>query len=173
MCKSKKCCAVYLCGFMGCGKSTVGKQLAKKLGKKYTDLDLYIIKQEGMKIPEIFEKYGEAYFRKAETKGLSELAETSGVIATGGGALLSEENGKTAQKAGLVIFIDTPFEICYERIKDDENRPIAYNSTKEELKERFDYRRPLYIKNSHHSVSGKGSPLSIVKRIIDIYENNT
>ncbi|MDE6148922.1 MAG: shikimate kinase [Ruminococcus sp.] len=173
MCKSKKCCAIYLCGFMGCGKSTVGKQLAKKLGKKYTDLDFYIVKQEGMKIPEIFEKYGEAYFRKSETKGLMELSETGGVIATGGGALLSEENGETAKKSGLVIFIDTSFDTCYERIKGDKNRPIAYNSTKEQLKERFDYRRPLYLKNSHYAVSGKGSPLAIVNKIIEIYENNT
>ena len=170
---NKKNCAVYLCGFMGCGKSTVGKLLAKKLGKKYTDLDIYIVEQEGMKIPEIFEKYGEAYFRIAETKGLIELAEAGGVIATGGGALLSEENGETAKKAGLVIFIDTAFETCYQRIKDDKNRPIAYNSTKEQLKERFDFRRPLYLKNSHYAVSGKGSPLAIVQRIIDIYEKNT
>lgn len=173
MCKSKKDRAVYLCGFMGCGKSTVGKLLAQKLGKKYTDLDFYIVNQEGMKIPEIFEKYGEEYFRKAETAGLVKLAQGGGVIATGGGALLSDENGRIAKEAGLVIFIDTPFEVCYNRIKGDKNRPIAYNSTKEQLKERFDYRHHLYMKNSHYAVSGKGSPLTVVQRIIEIYEKNT
>lgn len=172
MCKSKKDCAVYLCGFMGCGKTTVGRLLARKLGKNYTDLDIYIVEQEGMTIPEIFEKRGEPYFRKLETEGLVKLAEAGGVIATGGGALLSDKNGETAKSAGLVIFIDTPFETCYARIKDDPNRPIAFNSTKVQLKERFDYRRPLYLKNSHHSVSGKGNPMSIVNRIIDIYKKN-
>lgn len=163
--------SVYLCGFMGCGKSTVGVSLAKKLGKKYIDLDSYIEEQEKMKISEIFDKYGEEYFRKKESHALSELKSANAVIATGGGALLFEENGKTAKASGLVIFIDAPFEQCYDRIKDDKKRPIAYNSTKEQLKDRFNYRRPLYIKNSHNIVSGKGSPMQIAERIAEIFKN--
>lgn len=165
--------SVYLCGFMGCGKTTVGKLLAKHLGKHYIDLDDYIEDKENMKIPEMFEKYGESYFREKETQALQALENTGAVIATGGGALLSDKNGEIAKKAGIVVFIDTPFKICYNRIKDDKHRPIAYNSTEQQLKERFDYRRPLYIKNSNLSISGKGTPMIITQRIINSIEEKS
>ncbi|WP_124100857.1 shikimate kinase [Ruminococcus sp. Marseille-P6503] len=157
---------VYLCGFMGCGKSTIGRLLAKRLGTGFTDLDTYIEKKEGLRIPEIFEKYGEDHFRAAETEALEELGAAGGVVATGGGALLSDANAQTAANNGTAIFIDTPFEICYGRIKGDKNRPIAYNSTKEQLLERFEYRRPLYMKNSRAAVDGSGTPLGIVEQIM-------
>ena len=159
--------AIYLCGFMGCGKTTIGKIIAKKLGKKLIDLDTYIEEKENMKIPEIFEQKGEDYFRQKETQALAELKKTGAVVATGGGALLSEKNGSIAKNSGLVFYIDTPFQFCYNRIKDDKNRPIAYNSTKDELQERYNYRRPLYQKNSHYTISGKGSPMAVATRIID------
>ena len=161
--------AIYLCGFMGCGKTTIGRRLAKMLGKDFTDLDNYIKDREGMEISEIFEKHGEQYFRKAETKALEELSQKSGVIATGGGALLSDENGRIAKDAGVVFFIDTPFEMCYVRIRNDVTRPIAYNSTKEELRARFEQRRPKYIKNSHYTIKGTGGPEAIANNIIEIY----
>ncbi len=157
---------VYLCGFMGCGKSTIGRLLARRLGTGFTDLDAYIEKKEGMSIPEIFEKRGEGYFRAAESRALEELGASGGVVATGGGALLSEANAQTAAKNGITIFIDTPFEICYGRIKGDKNRPIAYNSTREQLLERFEYRRPIYIKNSRSSVDGSGTPMGIADQIM-------
>ncbi|MGN0602278.1 MAG: shikimate kinase [Oscillospiraceae bacterium] len=164
--------SIYLCGFMGCGKSTVGRILSAGLNKKLVDLDTYIENKEQMKIPEMFEKFGEEYFREKESLALKELEASGAVVATGGGALLSDKNGQIAKNSGLVIFIDTPFAYCYNRIKGDKNRPIAYNSTKQQLKERFDYRRPLYIKNSHYSVSGQGSPRAIAQRIIQLYNKN-
>ena len=163
---------IYLCGFMGCGKTTVGLLLSKKTGKQYIDLDDYIEEKEGMKIPEIFEKKGENYFREQETNALKELESVNSVVATGGGALLSDINGEIAKNAGTVIFIDVPFDLCYNRIKGDKNRPIAYNSTREQLQERFDYRRPLYIKNSHFSVDGVGTPEAVTDRIIKNIEEN-
>lgn len=135
---------IFLCGFMGCGKSTVGKILAKKMGCQCVDLDKYIEDTAGMRIPEIFDKYGEEHFRKLETEALAAFAVIGGVVATGGGALLSEENGKVAKRSGMVVFIDTYFNTCYGRIKNDPNRPIAYNSTREQLSERFDI-EGLYI----------------------------
>ena len=129
---------IVLCGFMGCGKSTVGKILAKKMGCQCVDLDKYIENTAGMSIPEIFDKYGEEHFRKLETEALAAFADIGGVVATGGGALLSEENGKVAKRSGMVVFIDTYFNTCYGRIKNDPNRPIAYNSTREQLLERFE-----------------------------------
>lgn len=167
MTNEKKSTPLYLCGFMGCGKTTIGKIVAKKLGKKLVDLDAYIEEKENMKISEIFEKYGEEYFREKESQALKELECTGAVVATGGGALLSDKNGEIAKKSGVVFHIDTPFAFCYNRIKDDKNRPIAYNSTKEQLQERYNFRRPLYQKHSHYTVSGKGSPLTVAYRIID------
>ena len=162
--------SVFLCGFMGCGKSTVGKLLAKKMGRSFVDLDVYIEELQQMTIPEIFEKKGEPFFRKCESEALAELGGAGGVIATGGGALLSHENGVIANKAGTVVYIDAPFESCYGRIKGDKNRPIAYNSTKEQLLERYEYRSPLYIENSGFTVDGSGTPMEIVQRIIDILQ---
>lgn len=164
---------IFLCGFMGCGKSTVGKILARKMHVQCVDLDKYIEDKEGMTIPEIFEKKGEPYFREIETKALAEFKELGGIVATGGGALLSEENGRVAKEAGMVVFIDTFFESCYERIKDDPNRPIAYNSTKEELKERYDYRRPLYTAHSHYQISGGYPPMVIAAKIERLYRKET
>lgn len=172
MTANRKNASIYLCGFMGCGKTTVGKLLAKKLGKKLIDLDWYIEDKEKMTIPEIFEKKGEPYFRKKESEALAKLKASGAVVATGGGALLTEANGNIAKNSGLVIYIDTPFKDCYKRIKGDKNRPIAYNSTKEQLKDRYDQRRPLYIQNSHFAVDGKGFPTEIAQRIIDIYEKD-
>ena len=169
---NKENCPVYLCGFMGCGKTTVGKKLAKMLDKKLVDLDDYIVEKEGLSIPEIFEKYGEPYFREKESQALKELESEGAVVATGGGALLSDKNGEIAKNSGLVVYIDSSFKDCYIRIKDDKNRPIAYNSTEQQLRERYEYRRPLYIRNSHCAVNGKGSPTVVAERIVQIYKKH-
>lgn len=157
--------SVFLCGFMGCGKSTVGKVAAGMLGMQFIDLDEFIEKQEGMTIPVIFSKKGEEYFRACETRAIAQFEGQTAVVATGGGALLREENAEAAQKAGKVIFIDTDFDTCYERIKDDPHRPIAYNSTKQQLKERFEQRRPLYLAHSQFTLNGALSPAQMAAEI--------
>ena len=150
--------AVFLCGFMGCGKTTVGKKLSALLSCDFTDLDEYILKTEGKTIPEIFSQNGESYFRQAEERCLKELSEkTGGVIALGGGAILNPNTAKTANDCGITVFIDVPFEISYERIKDDENRPIAAASTKEQLFELYEKRLSVYKENSQFSVFGTDS----------------
>jgi len=159
---------IFLCGFMGCGKSTVGKVVADITGRAFIDLDEYIEEAASMSIPEIFEKYGEKHFRALETEALKVLGNSFTVIATGGGALLSPQNVCIASSTGLVIFIDTPFDLCYDRIKDDPHRPIAASSTKEELKARFDERYVKYKKNSALCVSGEGTPEQIARRILEI-----
>ena len=125
--------AVYLCGFMGCGKPTVGRVLAALLGPAYADMDAYIEKSEKLSIPQIFSDKGEGYFRDAETRAVEEMGKYGGVIACGGGAMLREKNADLAAKNGVVVYIDTPYDICWERIKDDANRPIVAVNTKESL----------------------------------------
>ncbi len=161
---------IFLCGFMGCGKSTVGRLLARRLKCRCTDLDDYIEKQENMTIPEIFEQKGEEYFRQVETDALAAFGDMGGVVATGGGALLSERNGETAMNAGMVVFIDTDFRTCYDRIKDDPHRPIAASSTKEQLRERFENRRPKYQAHSHYQISGGYPALVIAVKIERLYK---
>ncbi len=156
---------IFLCGFMGCGKSTVGKRLASALKCDFTDMDRYIEETEGRTISEIFESDGEKYFRDLETEIIKSFKDKGGVIATGGGALLREENGLAAKQSGIPVFIDTKFSLCYERIKGDKKRPIAYNSTKDELKELYNKRKNLYIKNSLITVNGSVSVYSVVKQI--------
>jgi len=157
--------AVFLCGFMGCGKTTVGKVAAKMLGMELVDLDEYIEQQEKTSIPVIFSTKGEEYFRSCERKAIGQFEGKSAVVATGGGAMLSRENYETAKKAGRVVFIDTDFETCYSRIKDDPHRPIAYNSTKQQLKERFEQRRKLYQQHSDITLDGSLSPVQIASEI--------
>lgn len=159
--------AVYLCGFMGCGKTTIGKILAEKLGCEFYDMDEYIVEREGMKIPEIFAEKGERYFRGAETDAIRQLAEKRGIIACGGGAMLKKENAEIAAENGITVYIDVPFAVCYGRISGDKNRPIVMSNTKEELEFIYDSRIPLYRENSAVTVSGDGTAEEIAERISD------
>lgn len=158
---------VYLCGFMGCGKSTVGKILARKSGCGFIDMDDYIVEREGMTIPQIFSEKGEKYFRDTETAIIGELAEKGAVIACGGGAMLKKENAEIASENGIVIYIDIPFEVCYERISGDTNRPLVMNNTKEQLKEIYNGRVPVYKSNSTITVDGVGTADEVAERIAE------
>ncbi len=156
--------SVYLCGFMGCGKSHVGRQLAAALGKEFIDLDRYIINSERMTIPFIFEKFGESHFRKLEAKYIRELSGNK-VVATGGGALINDETAEFARQSGLSVYINTPFEVCYNRIKDDSNRPLVVNNSKKKLRELYKNRAKIYRRNSMYMVNGSATDTVIVEEI--------
>lgn len=156
---------VYLCGFMGCGKSHTGKLLSRMLDCNFVDLDSYIEEKEGMSIPEIFEKYGEPHFRSLEEKYIREMPDNS-VVATGGGAIINPVTAESARKAGAVVFLDADFELCYERIKGDTHRPLVMKNTKEQLRELFGARREIYLKHSEISVNSNGSDKEIAAEII-------
>ena len=156
---------IFLCGFMGCGKTTVGKLYSSKSGRIFVDMDSYIEDYEHKTIAEIFRDEGEAHFRKLEREAVERLAPSGYIVATGGGAMVDSVNAEAAKKGGCVIFIDTPFESCYERIKGDRRRPLAYNSTKEELLARYDARRGAYLSAADSTVDGSGSPMEICERL--------
>lgn len=156
--------SVYLCGFMGCGKSHVGRQLAAQLGKDFVDLDRYIINAERMTIPFIFEKFGEPHFRRLEAKYIRELSGNN-VVATGGGALINSETAEYARQSGLSVYINTSFEICYSRIKDDTNRPLVVNNSKAQLHELYDTRAAIYRQNAMCMVNGCTTDTVIVDEI--------
>ena len=116
---------IYLVGFMGTGKSTVGKALAKVLNKEFKDLDELIEERENRKIVEIFEKFGEQYFREVETAVVRDISEKEDlVIATGGGVVVNEENFSLLKKSGTLITLVASPETIYERIKDSIERPL-------------------------------------------------
>ena len=151
---------------MGCGKSTIGKLAAKKLGCGFCDTDDLIVRTLEMTIPEIFEKKGEPFFRQTEAEIVKSLCGKTTVAACGGGAMLNPDTAKAAKDAGAeVIFLDVPFEVCYERIKDDANRPIVMRSTKEELRELFNSRRDVYMKHSTIRLECSGSPVENAEMI--------
>lgn len=156
---------VFLCGFMGCGKSTVGKELAALMGKPFTDMDSYIEKKAGMSIPEIFAEKGEKAFRTMETSAVKELAASDKVVACGGGAMLKSENAEAAAAGGIVVYLDADFETCYKRISGDKNRPIVMANTKESLEGIYNDRKALYTANSQISIKAEGTPAQIAERI--------
>ncbi len=166
--------SVYLCGFMGCGKSHIGRMLAKILEMDFIDLDKYIVSRENMSIPEIFDKFGEPHFRSLEAKYIRELANGC-VVATGGGALINDETARYARESGISVYINTSFEICYERIKDDANRPLVVKNTKEQLFELYETRAAIYRKNSTYMVNGNARDKVVAEEIARLvrYSENT
>ena len=107
---------IYLVGFMGCGKSAIGRRLSYFLKMPYYDMDHEIVRQQGMTIPEIFEKYGEDRFREIETEFLENFRNEACIIATGGGVAMKEENRRIMRRTGLVFFLDATFDDIYMRI---------------------------------------------------------
>lgn len=161
---------VYLCGFMGCGKSTTGKLLAEKTGLKFTDLDDYIEEKEQMSIPEIFAQKGEAYFREREAQAVKELSAENSVVACGGGTIINDNSARIARENGTVVFLNIPFETCYSRIKDDAHRPLVANNTKEQLHEIFSKRHDIYLRNSTVAVDADRTPEQLCGEIAAVLE---
>jgi shikimate kinase len=145
---------IFLCGFMGAGKSSIGRKLADFLDRPFLDLDDKIEDKAGLSIPRIFEKEGEAGFRTLERRALLEvIREFKGIVALGGGSLQNQHLLDHVKLNGLLIFIETPISIILERISADKNRPLLLNEDgtpksrkllKKELKALYDKRLPLY-----------------------------
>jgi shikimate kinase len=117
---------IVLIGFMGCGKTTVGKNLAQKKDSLFIDTDHWIEKKENKSISDIFEQYGEDYFRRLETKCLQILGENKNkmVLSTGGGMVLRKENILLMQKIGPIIYLKTSPEVLLQRLDSDTTRPL-------------------------------------------------
>lgn len=164
---------IFLCGFMGCGKTTVGKITAKKLGCNFYDTDELIVEDQNMTIPEIFAEKGEPYFRKVEADIVKSMCGKSAVIACGGGAMLNPDTAKAVADAGeSIVFLDIDFNTCYERISDDANRPLVVNNTKEQLKAIFDARYEIYKNNSTIHIDASGSPIETAELIAETVRRN-
>jgi shikimate kinase len=138
---------IVLTGFMGTGKTTVGKILAKKLGMSFVDVDELIEKTAGLKISEVFARFGEAYFRDIETEIIKSITKNfSQVIATGGGAVLRDENLNALKSNGVVFCLTASEELIFDRIKDNNERPLLQvENPKEKIRELLAKRMPRYM----------------------------
>ena len=137
---------IFLVGLMGAGKTSVGRALAKRLHKTFYDTDREIERATGVKIPVIFEIEGEAGFRAREAKLLAELVRhTNIVLATGGGAVLSEQNRRLLAEHGAVIYLRATAPDLWQRTHHDKNRPLLQTDDPlKKLQELFAQRDPLY-----------------------------
>lgn len=131
---------------MGSGKTAVGKQLAKLLGVQFYDSDAEIERVTGVDIPFIFEKEGEDSFRKRECEAIDNLTQLNGIIlATGGGAILAEQNRQHLKVRGTVVYLHTSVEQQLDRTKHGRHRPILNVANPEQrLRSLFAIRAPLY-----------------------------
>ena len=151
---------IVLVGMPGCGKSTVGKALASKLGKKFLDTDELVEKKYGKRIPQIFEEKGEEYFRDLESEAVFEASIQSGaVIATGGGAVLREENRRYLSQNGKIVFLNRDITKLSTN-----GRPLSKNA--EALEEMFKIRLPLYRGMCSAEISVKDGIGETVKKIL-------
>lgn len=160
--------ALFMVGPMGSGKSTVGRHLAELLGYGFIDSDAEIESRAGADIPWIFDVEGEAGFRRRETSVLAELATREQVvIATGGGAILAEENRQLMSANGLVIFLNVSVAQQVKRTGSGEGRPLLQSGDREEtLKKLMAEREPLYRGLADVIISGGGGNARKVARHI-------
>lgn len=160
---------IYFCGFMGCGKSTVTKEVSRRLNLPGYDLDQLITQYCNLEIPEIFKKYGESYFRQIETQVLKDTENlTPALIATGGGILTNPQNGAILRELGILIYLETPFSLCYWRIQGDQNRPLAVSKSREELLALYQQRDLLYRKYSHYIVPCENGIDSVTEKVLNL-----
>ena len=162
---------IYLIGYMGCGKSTLGKRLAKHLNLEFVDMDHYIEMRNHKTIPQIFAEEGESEFRKKERKALEELSEFSNiVIATGGGAPCFFDNIDLMNQTGATIYMNIDPAILADRlIHSKTERPLIKGKTKEELivfiDEMLTKRKPFYSQ-AKYEITEPDIDLEILRLLI-------
>lgn len=163
----KKFGNIILCGFMGSGKTTVGKLLAKETGRRFADMDGYIEKKEGMSVSEIFSQRGESYFRTAETEASKALSIESGlVIAAGGGTVLEPQNTDAFKSNGIIVMLDANLESVKNRLKDDNTRPLLQKSGRETAtRNLYNERRAVYESAADIKVCADDLPDAVVLSI--------
>jgi shikimate kinase len=159
---------IYLVGLMGAGKTTVGRLLAKHLEKTFYDTDHEIERRTGVNIPLIFELEGESGFRKRETAVIQDLTKLDNlVIATGGGAVIAEENRKLLRESGTVIYLRGSVNDLWLRMRNDKHRPLLQNvDIRAKLEQLYAERDPFYRETATITFdTGKQPVTGILKQI--------
>ncbi len=138
---------IMLIGFMGAGKTTVSRELSKMTGRREIDMDAYIVDREGMAIKDIFDKYGEEYFRKKETESLLEIMDMDELIVScGGGVVVKDENVEHMKNRGVIVLLTATPQTILERVKNSTDRPILNgNMNIEFITELMNKRKDRYL----------------------------
>lgn len=161
---------IVLCGFMGCGKTTVGKRLARVTGRRFIDLDQYIEKREGRTIAQIFAEEGEAGFREREAAAVREVAGREGlVIASGGGTVLFPRNVEAFHQAGgTILLLDVPLPLLQDRLKSDTRRPLLQVPDRRRvIAKLYRQRMPQYRKAADLRVRATAPPWVMARRLAE------
>lgn len=164
---------LILVGLMGSGKTTLGRALAKHMGKAFVDSDEEIQQRTGVTIPHIFDIEGETGFRQRETAAIRDLVERGDmVLATGGGAVLAEQSRELMQQNGIVIYLKASVHDLWQRTRHDRNRPLLQTADPHaKLTELFQQRDPLYLQVADIVMqSGKQSAHALMLNLVDEIE---
>ena len=160
-------------GMMGAGKSSIGNLVSKKLDLKFIDIDTLIEDVSGMNISNIFDKKGESYFRDLEEKITLRVLKTNNqVISLGGGAFINDRIRQEIIRNHFSFWLNWNVSILLKRINNSKKRPLAFNSSDQEIKQLIKKRSKIYLKAQFKINCNKYTKNEIVKKIIKIYELN-
>lgn len=159
---------IILCGFMGSGKTVVGNELAKIMGRKFVDTDELIEQEQGVAIKAIFAAHGEDYFRDLEFECCRNVAQMKNcIVSTGGGALTFERNVEVLKKSGKIVFLDADFDVICERIGDSNTRPLFQDRQK--AKALYDERKSKYLNAADITIDGNMAARKTAMDIADLF----
>ena len=166
---------IVITGFMGVGKSEVGREVARRLGREFVDMDALIEERLGMTISDIFANYGERFFRQQERLLCRELGEKRGlVIATGGGALIPEENRRTLGASGMLVCLTCEVDEILRRLSEAEDRPLLNLADRRaRIEALLAKRRWAYGRIPHQIDTTKLTIEEVVERVIELYKGKT
>jgi len=167
---------IYLVGFMGAGKSTVGDRLADRLEFEFRDLDEMIEGRTGKTIPQIFRDDGEDRFRELETETLREQSQSSKplILATGGGVPANEKNRRILEESGTTIYLDVDFDVIYERVQEGEHRPLVPDGEEayDQLRSLWEDRQSCYREADFVVSLSDESPETVVRELQNRLSNS-
>ncbi len=159
---------ISLIGMMGCGKTTIGKLLASYTGYSFVDIDELIVQKEGVSIPQIFEQKGEDYFRSVESQLLKQLLNKDNqVISTGGGIVKLDGNLKLLKEKSKVFYLKACADVLYERVKEDNNRPLLKTDNVKLKIESLLNERCSFYERAHFIIEADKMPEYVVSQIIE------
>lgn len=161
---------LILIGFMGSGKSSVGKEISRISGRKLIDTDTYIEKNN-IKISDIFRLKGEAYFRELETSLLKELTHEKGLVISTGGGIVTEKNIPLLNKLGKVFYLKISEETAIKRLSEDTERPLLTGDRVEKIKSLMKSRESLYLSAANEIIKADDLTVKeLANQVLDLFE---
>ncbi|WP_319371762.1 shikimate kinase [uncultured Ilyobacter sp.] len=157
---------IFLIGFMGSGKSTVGNILSKRLGYSFVDTDELVEEDCEISICTMFDKFGEKYFREKEYVALKKVLENKNQVVSTGGGIVTYDKSRELLEGQEVYYIDVDSETVYQRLKSDSTRPLLKNSSFEKMSDLLSIRKKIYENTCTRKIDGKKEPEKVAEDII-------